>query len=420
MISFTFFVVLCQTGLSDQLEFPPQPSSINPNCNHQDQAIECEDDCLAVLVPCHSECEDEHDCISVCMRQYTLCVDKCPCHTECFNGCPCDNESVYCMDCQERYHDEYHLCHHNEILNFEDCAEDCEDYDLDCDADCFSKYQTALQNCPCMKNCADGCPCEYYECTDNGGGGNGTDREEHLQGTLQIHPMKIDGECFKNFFNTSISSANYRKVTQLYKSSYPASATCISQCASLYHKTYKYAAIERGGYCYCGAAEPVQELHGQCAMPCSGSDTDYCGGPDDTATFYSLDNTEQRCVYGVEDSVDHDFNVTTIVADDNDPDSYKHCWAKFTCPKGYKVQYYFHYFETYGTSAASSSSSIVYLYDDPMGELIEYVGSGTATTRPVLYEWIDYENTQMLFEFRTTATKRGLRGFKMRLRCEKN
>jgi len=411
---FIFLAILGEIGLCDQLEIPPQSTSINPDCNHQDQAIECEDDCLAILVPCHSECEDEHDCISVCMRQYTLCVDKCPCHTECFNGCPCDNDSVYCMDCQERYHDEYHLCHHNEILKFEDCAEDCEDYDLDCDADCFSKYQTALQNCPCMKNCAEGCPCDYYECTDNGGGGNGTDREEHLQGTLQTHPMRIDGECYKNYFNVSSSSYYYNKVTQQYKGTYPASSSCISYCTGLYHKTYKYAAMERGGYCYCGAAEPFEELHGQCAMPCSGSDTDYCGGPDDTATFYSLDNTDQPCTYGVEESVDHDFNVTTIVADDNDPDSYKHCWAKFTCPKGYTVQYYFHYFETYVNSA------FVYLYNDPMGIITEYTGTGTAASRPELFEWIDYGSNQVRFEFRTTATKRGLRGFKMRLRCEKN
>ena len=149
-------------------------------------------------------------------------------------------------------------------------------------------------------------------------------------------------------------------------------------------------------------------------MPCSGSDTDYCGGPDDTATFYSLDNTDQRCTYGVEESVDHDFNVTTIVADDNDPDSYKHCWAKFTCPKGYTVQYYFHYFETLVNSA------FVYLYNDPMGIITEYTGTGSAATRPELFEWIDYASNQVRFEFRTTATKRGLRGFKMRLRCERN
>ena len=193
------------------------------------------------------------------------------------------------------------------------------------------------------------------------------------------------------------------------------SKNCINSCKDLYHKTYKYAVLERGGHCYCGGAEPYNELHGQCGMPCSGSHTDYCGGPGDIATFYSLGNTEQRCTYGVEESVDHDFNVTTIVADDNDASDQKHCWAKFTCPIGYKVQYYFHYFETY---AHATLPGIVYLYNDPLGEITQYYGSGTAKTRPVLYKWLDAGNHQIRFEFRTVYAKRGLRGFKMRLRCE--
>ena len=78
-----------------------------------------------------------------------------------------------------------------------------------------------------------------------------------LQGTLQIHPMRMDGECYKNNFNVTSTSYYYNKVTQQYKGTYPASASCISYCTGLYHKTYKYAAMERGGSCYCGAAKGI-------------------------------------------------------------------------------------------------------------------------------------------------------------------
>ena len=130
----------------------------------------------------------------------------------------------------------------------------------------------------------------------------------------------------------------------------------------------------------------------------------------------SLNNTDQRCLYGTEESLDlRELNETTIVADDNDASDYKNCWAKFTCPKGYKVQYYFHYFETYYNSAVPA---VVYLYYNPMNEIIQYFGSGSQKTRPVLFEWIDTKYHQLRFEFRTYYTKRNLRGFKMRLRCE--
>ena len=140
-----------------------------------------------------------------------------------------------------------------------------------------------------MKNCEGGCPCEFYNCTLTG---------DHLQGTLDTEPIKLDGECYKNFFNSSVPNAiAHKKVTQYGGSLYTSSQACITACQKLYHESYKYAALERGGYCYCGGAEPYEELYGKCGMPCSGAHTDYCGGPEDTASFFSLDNTNQRCTY---------------------------------------------------------------------------------------------------------------------------
>ena len=271
-----------------------------------------------------------------------------------------------------------------------------------------------ISNVDQLKN---GRPCDGMDCS-NGDGGNdrgGNGKREHLQGSLQIQPMKLNGDCYKNDINSTFTNAYYSKVSQYSIGTHSLSKNCINACKGNYHKTYKYAVLEQGGKCYCGAAEPYEELKSQCAMPCKGDHADYCGGPGDTATFYSLNNTEQRCIYGTEESFDHNFNETTIVADDNDASDLKHCWAKFTCPKGYKVQYYFHYFETYNHG---SYPATVYLYYNPMKEITQYFGSGTLKTRPVLFEWIDTEYHQLRFEFRSIYTKRNLRGFKMRLRCE--
>ena len=250
----------------------------------------------------------------------------------------------------------------------------------------------------------------------HGADGNGNGKREHLQGSLQIHPMKLNGDCYKNYINSTYTHPYYHKVSQYVGSTQSLSKYCINYCKDRYHKTYKYAVLEEGGKCYCGAAEPYEELHSQCAMPCSGDHADYCGGPGDTATFYSLNNTDQRCLYGTEKSMDlHGLNETTIVADDNDASDRKHCWAKFTCPKGYKVQYYFHYFDT---KYQATYPAIVYLYYNPMHEITQYTGSGSHKTRPVLFKWIDTEYHQLRFEFRTYYVKSNLRGFKMRLRCE--
>ena len=275
---------------------------------------------------------------------------------------------------------------------------------------------------PKFNEIKNGRPCDGFDCSngDGGRGGHGGNanrngKREHLQGSLQIHPMKLNGDCYKNDINSTFTNLYYSKVSQYTYGTQSLSKTCINACKGYYHKTYKYAILEQGGKCYCGAAEPYEELYSQCGMPCKGDHTDYCGGPGDTATFYSLNNTDQRCHYGTEESLDlRELNETTIVADDNDASDYKHCWAKFTCPKGYKVQYYFHYFETY---YHSSYPGVVYLYYNPMNVITQYTGSGSAKTRPVLFKWIDTTYHQLRFEFRTFA-KRNMRGFKMRLRCE--
>lgn len=55
---------------------------------------------------------------------------------------------------------------------------------------------------------------------------------------------------------------------------------------------YHYAALEKGGKCFCGSAEPHEELDlSDCPMTCSADDKDYCGGKNYHATIYFVENT---------------------------------------------------------------------------------------------------------------------------------
>ena len=55
---------------------------------------------------------------------------------------------------------------------------------------------------------------------------------------------------------------------------------------------YHYAALEKGGACFCGSSEPHEELDlSECPMTCSADDTDYCGGENYHATIYYVENT---------------------------------------------------------------------------------------------------------------------------------
>ena len=55
---------------------------------------------------------------------------------------------------------------------------------------------------------------------------------------------------------------------------------------------YHYAALESGGSCFCGSAEPQQELDlSECPMTCSADETDYCGAKNHHATIYYIENT---------------------------------------------------------------------------------------------------------------------------------
>ena len=67
---------------------------------------------------------------------------------------------------------------------------------------------------------------------------------------------------------------------------------------------YHYAALEAGGSCFCGSAEPQEELDlSECPMTCSADDTDYCGGTDYHATIYYVENTISKLLLILKPSI---------------------------------------------------------------------------------------------------------------------
>lgn len=71
-------------------------------------AQECENDCQDVNLNCIVACGGDAGCISECTRDFTYCLDRCPCYQNCYNGCPCSYETDYCRDpCHAANEDHY-------------------------------------------------------------------------------------------------------------------------------------------------------------------------------------------------------------------------------------------------------------------------------------------------------------------------
>ena len=97
-----------------------------------------------------------------------------------------------------------------------------------------------------------------------------------------------------NSLNQNLTTSYLTGYTGYNAGTQTSSAKCITKCKAgiSYFKKHKYAVLEKGGSCYCGSAEPMQQLGlAECPMTCSGDHTDYCGGSDNHATFYSTNVT---------------------------------------------------------------------------------------------------------------------------------
>ena len=116
---------------------------------------------------------------------------------------------------------------------------------------------------------------------------------------------QIEGGCYKNVVDDFQKTENGGLDTTVHKFSRgtrSSSEDCINYCKTGKTNTifmnYHYAAIEAGGACYCSASLPKEELDlSECPMTCSGDDTDYCGGTDNHATIYYVENSISKSYF---------------------------------------------------------------------------------------------------------------------------
>ena len=142
-------------------------AQINENCESLEVGQQCENDCVDVFAKCAIECKTESTCIVDCNRELARCSSDCPCHSNCQNGCPCDFASDYCdNECKMEPVNqvEYKKCADKATIELLTCDHGCEAFDDNCLTKCAGEFNTAISNCPCMTNCANGCPCETYQC----------------------------------------------------------------------------------------------------------------------------------------------------------------------------------------------------------------------------------------------------------------
>ena len=72
MISFNFFISCLLAERFSKPILGTASKSINPECQDEQAAVACEDDCFFEQYTCLSECgSDDRDCITGCNREYT-------------------------------------------------------------------------------------------------------------------------------------------------------------------------------------------------------------------------------------------------------------------------------------------------------------------------------------------------------------
>ena len=121
----------------------------------------------------------------------------------------------------------------------------------------------------------------------------------HFTQESDFNFKKIEGGCYKNTIDDFQKTGHTGLDTMAHRFSRgtkTSSEDCVNNCKTGKTNTvfmnYHYAALEAGGSCFCGFAEPKEELDlSECPMTCSADDTDYCGGTDNHATIYYVENT---------------------------------------------------------------------------------------------------------------------------------
>ena len=173
-------------------------AQINENCDSLEVGQQCEDDCVDIFAKCAVDCKSDSTCIVECNRELARCSTDCPCHANCEDGCPCDFISDYCNECKMEpiNQAEYKKCADKATIELLTCDQECEAFDDNCLTKCTDEFNTAIGHCPCMVNCADGCPCETYYCEQ-------TPTAEPPPPVINndVHLLVLDGKLNMNKFS---------------------------------------------------------------------------------------------------------------------------------------------------------------------------------------------------------------------------
>jgi len=245
----------------------------------------------------------------------------------------------------------------------------------------------------------------------------------HVTQESDFNFEKIEGGCYKNTIDefqktghTSLDTYTHRYSRGTKSSSEECIDSCKTGKTSTVFMNYHYAALEAGGSCFCGSAEPQEELDlSECPMTCTADDTDYCGGTDNHATIYYVENTiRSDCIYDEEESIDRQYNETIVKEKPPTTNQYHHCWSRFQCPRDYHIEYYFQNFDLY------TNRNFILIFNANENIQIQLTGRpGAAEKRPELYKWYPIEANEIEFQRRSNLASHYDKGFKMRLRCAK-
>jgi len=129
------------------------------DCPSSDAFDACQAFNSNVFEECMDACEDSR-CQAICLETNMLAMEDCPCASNCPNGCD-GCQSMFCGTCVDPEFDDvnYKVCVDKNSGDLDFCLKRCSN-DVSCHRSCYNDFESNLEDCPCMKNCPSGCPCE--------------------------------------------------------------------------------------------------------------------------------------------------------------------------------------------------------------------------------------------------------------------
>ena len=73
-------------------------------------------------------------------------LDKCPCYTDCYDGCPCEFESEFCgPKCEDLFEDEFVDCSTDARQLLGNCLAACAPFDAACEHECNVAFEAQIR-----------------------------------------------------------------------------------------------------------------------------------------------------------------------------------------------------------------------------------------------------------------------------------